>query len=90
MTAPDLSTTKPGKIEPGIILTVTIPGERIRAMVKKIVRKGQLLCQIENVPMAKGHNYRQGDMIAVKHSLNALGHAQWIAIPELDPATGRH
>lgn len=64
------------------ILTVTVPGERLRASVEKVVRNNQIICKIHNVPQMKDHRLRQGDLIAVKNARNAMGVPEWIMVKD--------
>lgn len=59
-------------------LTVTLPGELLRAKVTKVVDRNLVFVEIGQ-PMTRGHNFRLGDLIACRRTPGVLGES-WQAI----------
>lgn len=58
--------------QPGAQLTVTLPGEVMRAMVTRLIDRNTVLVEIGQ-PMAKSHNYRKDDIVACRRKFGDLG-----------------
>lgn len=60
-------------------LTIDLPGEKLRAFVKKILTPNKIILQLLSVPLAKSHNYKQGDFVACARKKGIFGEC-WEAI----------
>lgn len=45
-------------------LTIDLPGEKLRALVKKVINNNKIILQLTNQPLAKSHTYRKDDFVA--------------------------
>ena len=52
--------------EIGTLLTVQLPGEKIRATVKAMSGNDAVIVELTAVPMTKNHTFKQGDTIACR------------------------
>jgi hypothetical protein len=65
------------------VLTVTLPGEILRAPVVKLWDDDTVIVELTGVPLNPGktHAYRKGDLVPVQRCRGALGES-WQAIDE--------
>lgn len=56
----------------GSDITVSLPGERLRATVRKIVGRKAVLVELTSMPMTKGHMFRLGDLVPCVAGHNGL------------------
>jgi hypothetical protein len=61
-------------------LTVTLPGETMRAKVKRVVDRNTVFVEIGQ-PMTRSHNYRLGDLVACRRTPGVLGET-WQALDD--------
>lgn len=54
-------------------LTIDLPGEKLRALVKKVLDKNKIILQLTSVPLAKSHNYQKDDFVACKRVQGIFG-----------------
>ena len=54
-------------------LTIELPGEKLRALIKKILTKHKIVLQLTSVPLAKSHAYKQYDFVACKRVQGMFG-----------------
>lgn len=66
--------------EVGKPLTVTLPGELMRAIVKRVLNRNTAFVEIGQ-PMTRSHNYRKGDLVACKRKRQELGEI-WEALDD--------
>lgn len=67
-------------------LIIELPGEKLRAFVRKILTPNKIVLQLLNVPLGKSHNYKKDDYVACKRVQGMFGES-WEAIeakPTLD------
>lgn len=60
-------------------LTIALPGELLRAIVKKVVTEDAAIVEIVSEPLAKSHHYRCGQIIAVRRLKNIFGEEWTVA-----------
>lgn len=63
-------------------LTVDLPGERLRASVRRIVDEDTVIVELTSGPMAKTHTYRKGDLIAVRRTAAPFNQEMWTVVEE--------
>jgi hypothetical protein len=77
-------------------LTVTLPGEMMRAQVTRVIDKNTVIVQIGQ-PMTRSHNFRKDDLVGCRRTPGVLGES-WQAIevrpappdlPAVTPASGK-
>lgn len=69
----------------GSYLTISLPGEFMRAQVDRVVSRNTVICTLGQ-PMAKSHNYRLGDVVACRRTpAPELGTETWNAIEIAKP-----
>lgn len=61
----------------GSSLTVELPGERLRTIIKDVISPFKVVVEITSLPMTKNHDYITGDHVECHLEVNALG-SQWI------------
>lgn len=64
-------------------LTVSLPGETVRAVVARVVNKNTVFVEL-NAPLlnpARQHQYRAGDIVCVRRAISELGEF-WEAVDE--------
>lgn len=68
-------------------LIVQLPGERVRAVVREIVKKDKdaVLVELVSAPMAKGHSYQKGDIVAARRRKDTFGQDEWAAVNDRSP-----
>ncbi len=67
----------------GHVLTVELPGERIRAEVKGVVSDDACVCVLLTIPTGKTpHGWQKGDTVCVRRDVNWMGSECWTAISE--------
>lgn len=54
-------------------LTIDLPGEKLRALVRKVLNKNKIVLELTSVPLAKSHAYKKGDLIACKRVQGMFG-----------------
>lgn len=47
----------------GQLLLVELPGERLRATVRKVTSSDYLIVELTDIPLAKSHSYQKGDFV---------------------------
>lgn len=57
----------------GDIVTVDLPGEKLRATVVRMIDDDTLLAEITGTPFMRSHMFRAGDIIACRRSYSVLG-----------------
>lgn len=63
-------------------LTITLPGELLRASVIKVVGQNAVIAQIITEPLARlSHNYRNGQVIACRRKKGMFGE-EWEAVQQ--------
>lgn len=67
------------KPEINTYLTISLPGEKLRAYVRKILTPDRIVLELLNVPLAKSHNYKEGDFVACMRKRGIFGES-WEAI----------
>lgn len=67
----------------GMTLSVTLPGEIMRAIVTRCVDRNTVLVEIGQ-PMAKSHNHQKGDIVACRRFRDELGEC-WKAVSDRIP-----
>lgn len=65
-------------------LTITLPGEKVRAAVSRVVSRDSLVCRLSGPILGTGrlHTYRAGEMVAVERVVDELGQEIWRIISE--------
>lgn len=61
------------------LLTIQLPGEKIRATVKRIIDNDAILVELTYMPMAKSHQFKIGDVVACRRVQNVLWGESWVA-----------
>src|SRR5271165_6785941 len=65
------------------VVTVSLPGEQICARVKGVVTPDEIVVEIEDTPMARGHTYRKGNLVPCRRVLDDfLKVEKWEAVSE--------
>lgn len=59
-------------------LTLTLPGEALRATVVRIVDEDHVMAEIISQPMTRGHMFRLGDVVGCTREARLWGE-QWTA-----------
>lgn len=54
-------------------LTVSLPGELLRAIVIKVVNENSVIAEITTEPLAKSHNYKFRDIVACRRVRGMFG-----------------
>lgn len=62
-------------------IVVQLPGEKLRAMIKRVVTEDAIIVELTSVPLAKSHTYQRGDYIACRRQKTSLGE-EWEAVRE--------
>lgn len=65
----------------GNTLTITLPGEVLRAVIQKVVTPNSVIAQIISQPMAKSHSYAKDGIIACRRQKTMFGE-QWEVVEE--------
>lgn len=60
-------------------ITVDLPGEKLRALIKKILSETEIVLQLTSTPLAKSHTYKKDDFVACKRVAGMFGEI-WEAI----------
>lgn len=60
-------------------LIIELPGEKLRALVRRVLNKNKIVLQLTNVPLAKSHTYKKDDFVACKRVQGMFGES-WEAI----------
>lgn len=63
----------------GTYLLIDLPGEKLRAFVKKILNPNKVILQLTSVPLAKSHTYKMNDFVACARKKGIFGES-WEAI----------
>jgi hypothetical protein len=61
----------------GTFLTISLPGEVLRAEVQKVVTSDAIVVTIATEPLAKSHSYKFGQVIACRRHVGIFGE-DWI------------
>ena len=67
----------------GSHLTVRLPGEMMRCLVDRVIDEDRVIIEIDGVPMARTHHYRQGDKTGARRRLE-YGAYLWEALDDRD------
>lgn len=62
-------------------LIADLPGERVRAMIRRVVTQDAVIVELTSIPLAKSHTYQRGDYVALRRKDTGLGEA-WEAVRE--------
>lgn len=60
-------------------LTIDLPGEKLRAVVRKILTPNKVVIELTGCPLAKSHQYKKDDFVACKRTQGIFGET-WEAI----------
>src|SRR5580765_7051066 len=65
------------------VLTISLPGESLRAPVTKVIDANTVFVVLDAAPLnpAKSHSYRKDDMIACRRKRTVLGE-EWVAFDD--------
>lgn len=66
-----------GVVNIGQIITVHLPGEKMRAEVVGIHEEGGVAVKLTGFPMTKEHNHRTGDVVDCRMVRGAIGDGRW-------------
>jgi len=67
----------------GGYITISLPGEMLRAVVLKISSDNAVVAKIDGVTMGKTHNYRKGDIVPCRRIVDDLLKAEkWEVISD--------
>lgn len=62
------------------LVTISLPGETLRATVARVVNPNLLVVELTAAPMAKSHSYRFGDFVPCRREVTELGGLNsWVA-----------
>lgn len=62
-------------------LIADLPGERVRAMIRRVVTADAVIVELTSIPLAKSHTYTRGDYVALRRKDTSLGEI-WEAVRE--------
>lgn len=62
-------------------LIADLPGERVRAMIRRVVTPDAVIVELTSIPLAKSHSYQRGDYVALRRKATGLGEI-WEAVRE--------
>lgn len=62
-------------------LVVQLPGERLRALIRRVVTDDAVIVEITSVPLAKSHTYKRGDIVACRRDSTDFGDV-WESVPD--------
>ena len=62
-------------------LTVVLPGETLRAKVRRVVNPDTVVVELTSAPMTRSHTYRKGDIVACQRD-RGLGGEIWVAVEQ--------
>lgn len=62
-------------------LIVQLPGERLRAIIKRVVNDNAVIVELTSMPLKGMHNYKRGDFLACRRKETALGEI-WEAVAD--------
>ncbi len=65
--------------KPNTYLIIDLPGEKLRAFIRKVLTPNKIVLQLLNVPLAKSHTYKMNDFVACKRVQGMFGEI-WEAI----------
>ena len=64
-------------------ITLHLPGEMLRAKVKRVSNPDAIVAEIDSIPMGKSHNYRRGDIVPCRRTVdNFLNTEGWEIVSE--------
>lgn len=67
----------------GDTITVTLPGEKIRARIDGVASEDAVVCTVLGAPIAKtGHGVMKDDVINVRRGDDSIGMEAWVMITE--------
>ena len=59
------------------VITIEVPGERIRGTIVDVVAHNEIIVQLTNLPLSKGHEFKQGDFVRCNLENDVLGR-MWV------------
>jgi hypothetical protein len=65
-------------------LTIELPGERIRAVVKEVINSTRVVVELTALPMVAAHNYKQGNFVECEQEMGMFG-TVWIGKYKMAP-----
>lgn len=62
-------------------LIINLPGERLRAIIRRVVTNDAVIVEVTSIPLAKSHQYKRGDYVACRRDDTEYGES-WRAVEE--------